>query len=541
VKRPLLAGAIFALALLAPAVQAQGSRADLLRQATAAYDDFDIPRAARFARAALDPSIGARDSTWARGVHLLTQLLIEDNQSAQATLWAKWAMRIEPTLQIDSVRFLGEVVTTLREARAAAVRTTADDATRETFAWPTATFTGTEARLRLAPGANGVSVLVTGVGLLTEGPGITLQPGTYDMQVNATGFLPLRITREALPGVTTEFAFTLTSAAVAANTLAADVVARVNRSVVPLNVTRFGAPAAVCAVGAVAGGGRLVVTSYTAIRGADGIASGPGDGVRVAAWNVAANLAVLVVPNAPQDTLPLTDNVVAGQALFGVTLQECRTPSQTRVLLSSWEGRPAGTLNLSAPLTGGVAGAPIVDVQGNIAGVWNTGPNAVPAAVVAGLVATARANVAAGRLLTPQAVATQERHRYGTIVIAADIPEAAIKVTPLEAWHWPALAAEATGTLTLNAPAGRYRVEASVPGVPTRTLEVTVLPGERGRVAVDFRVVAGGGDVAEPRRGMPRWAWIAVIGGGAVAAVALGGGGSSGGGGGSISISVPNP
>jgi hypothetical protein len=182
-----------------------------------------------------------------------------------------------------------------------------------------------------------------------------------------------------------------------------------------------------------------------------------------------------------------------------------------------------------------------VDVQGNIAGVWNTGPNAVPAAVVAGLVATARANVAAGRLLTPQAVATQERHRYGTIVIAADIPEAAIKVTPLEAWHWPALAAEATGTLTLNAPAGRYRVEASVPGVPTRTLEVTVLPGERGRVAVDFRVVAGGGDVAEPRRGMPRWAWIAVIGGGAVAAVALGGGGSSGGGGGSISISVPNP
>ncbi len=540
-KRLLLVGTTLALALTAPALQAQGSRADLLRQATAAYDDFDIPRAARLARAALDPSIGARDSVWARGVHLLTQLLIEDNQNAQATLWARWAMRIEPTLQIDSVRFLGEVVTTLRDARAAVVRTTADDATRETFAWPTATFTGNEARIRLAPGADNVSILVTGVGLVSPGPGITLQPGTYDLQVNATGFLPLRITREALPGVTTEFSFTLTSAAAAANTLAADVATRVNRSVVPLNVTRFGGAAPACAAGVVASGGRLVVTSYTAIRGADGVASGPGDGVRVAAWNVAANLAVLVVPNAAADTLPITDNLVAGQALFGITLQECRTPTQTRVLLSSWEGRPAGSLNLSAPLPGDVSGAPFVDFRGSIAGVWNSGPTAVPAAVVTGLLSTARANVAAGRLLTPQAVATQERHRYGTMVIAADIPEAAIKVTPLEAWHWAGLAAEATGTLTLNAPAGRYRVEASVPGVPTRTLEVTVVPGERGRTAVDFRVVAGGGDVVEPRKGLPRWVWIVAIGGGAAAALALGGGGGGGPSGGSIGIAVPNP
>ena len=538
-KRLLLAGTILALALTAPAVQAQGSRTELLRQATAAYDDFDIPRAARFARAARDPSLGARDTAWVRGVHLLTQLLIEDNQNAQATLWARWAMRIEPTLQIDSVRFLGEVVTTLREARASAVRTTADDATRETFAWPTATFTGTEARLRLAPSATAVSVLVTGVGLLTGGPGLALAPGTYDLQVNASGFLPLRITREALPGVTTEFSFTLTSAAAAANTLAADVSARVNRSIVPLNVTRFGAPAS-CAAGVTAAGGRLVVTSYSAIRGADGVASGPGDGVRVAAWNVAANLAVLVVPNAAPDTLPLTDNVVAGQALFGISLQECRTPTHTRVLLSAWEGRPAGSLRLSAPLAGDVAGAPLVDFQGNVAGVWNGGPNAVPAAVVAGLLQTARTNVAAGRVLTPQAVATQERHRYGTVVIAADIPEAAIKVTPLETWHWAALATAATGTLTLNAPAGRYRVEATVAGVPTRTLEVTVVAGERGRAAIDFRVVAGGQPVAAPRKGLPRWVWIVAIGGGAAAALALSGGGG-GASGGTIGISVPNP
>lgn len=539
-KRLRLAGAIFALALITPSAQAQGSRAELLRQATAAYDDFDIPRAARFARAAIDPSLGVRDTVWARGVHLLTQLLIEDNQNAQATLWARWAMRLEPTLQIDSVRFLGEVVSTLRDARAAAVRTTADDATRETFAWPTATFTGTEARLRLAPSATNVSVLVTGVGLLTDGPGITLQPGTYELQVSASGYLPLRITREALPGVTTEFAFTMTSAAAAANTLAADVRTRVNRSLVPLNITRFGAPAA-CAAGLTASGGRLVVTSYSAIRGADGVASGAGDGVRVAAWSVASNLAVLVVPNAAVDTLPITDNLVAGQALFGLGLQECRTPTETRVLLSDWEGRPAGRLNLSAPLPGDVAGAPFVDFQGNFAGVWNGGPTAVPAAVVTGLLQTARANVAAGRLLTPQAVATQERHRYGTVVIAADIPEAAIKVTPLESWHWADLATEGTGSVTLSAPAGRYRVEATVPGVPTRTLDVTVVAGERGRTAVNFRAVAAGQPVVAERKRFPRWAWIAVIGGGAVAAVALGGGGGAGASGGTIGITVANP
>ena len=541
-KRLLLVLSLVALAGTATSVRAQGSRGDLLRQATAAYDDFDIPRAVRFARAALDPALGARDTTWARGVHLMTQLLIEDNQAPQAALWARWAMRLEPRLPIDSVNFLGGVVTALREARASTARTAGDDATRETFGWPTATSTSVEARLRLAPSAVAVNVLVRGVGLLIAGPGITLEPGTYELVVNAPGYLPLNITREALPGVITDFAFTLTSNAAAANTLAANVRARVDRSIVPLTITRFGmAPA--CAVGVTAAGGRLVLTSYHAVRGADAVSSGAtgGEAVRVAAWDVPANLAVLVVPNAVADTLPLAPTLVDGQALFGIGLAACRTTSETRVVLNSWEGRPAGSLALSAPLTGEVLGSPFVDFQGNIAGVWNAGPTAVPAAVIAGLLSTARANVAAGRVVTPQALAVQENHRFGTVVITADLPNATIRVTPVEAWHWEGLVASGTGPLTFNGPAGRYRVQASAPEMPARTQEITIVAGTRTRAAIAVRVASGEQQVAEPRRGMPRWAWIAIIGGGAAgAALALGGGGG-GPSGGTIGISVPNP
>jgi hypothetical protein len=165
----------------------------------------------------------------------------------------------------------------------------------------------------------------------------------------------------------------------------------------------------------------------------------------------------------------------------------------------------------------------------------------VPAAVVRPLLATARANVAAQRLRTPAEVARAENHRYGVVVIASDVPTATIAVTPIEAWHWEGLAAQGTGTLTFNAPAGRYRVQVSAPNLAPRTQEITVVAGERTRAAVAVQQVAGGAAIA-PRRGLPKWAWIAIIGGGAgVAALALGGGGGDGPSTGSIDLQVPIP
>ena len=535
-----LAPLVGAFLLLPVAAQAQ-SRADLLRQAQAALDDFDAPRAIRLARAAANPALGPLDSTWVRGVHVLTQILIEEQQQPLAATWAQWAMRQQPDLPIDSVNFLTNVVTTLREARAKAVRTSADDATRTTYQWPAATSESSESRFRVAAGATPVTVLVRGIGLVGA-QGLALPPGTYELDVSANGFLPLRVTREALPGVTAEFAFTLTSAAVAAENLGADVAARLARATRPLQVARFGLPQA-CAVGLASGGARLVLTSYHAIRGADAITSN-GE-VRVAAYDVAANLAVLVLPAAASDTLPSTTQAIDGQSLWGVTLADCQaTPAPSaRVLLQGWEGRPLGTLALSAA-PAATLGSPLVDYEGRVVGVWTAGGRAAPASVVAPLVARAKEAVAANRTLTAQQVATQENHRYGSAVIAVDVPNATVKVTPMEAWQWEELRADGPAPFTFRGVAGRYRVEASAPNAPTVTQVVTLRAGETVRTPISLRAVAQGPAGPAPaaaKRRVPRWVWVVAAGGaigGAAMAMGGGGGGSSGG---TIVIEVPNP
>lgn len=535
----LLAPLVGALFLLPQSVAAQ-SRADLLRQAATALDDFDAARAIRFARAALNPQLGPLDSTWTRGVHVLTQILIEEQRQPLAATWAQWALRQQPDLQIDSVNFLSNVVTTLREARVAAVRSTADDATRTTYEWPGTTTDAGESRFRIASGGPPLTVLVRGIGLVGA-QGLVLPPGTYELEVNATGFLPLRVTREALPGVTSEFAFTLTSAAAAAEELAADVAARVARATRPLQVARFGMPQA-CAAGLASGGERLVLTSYHAIRGADAITAN-GE-VRVAAYDVAANLAVLMLPAAAPDTLASTAQLLDGQSLWGVTLADCQTAAPTqRVVLEQWEGRPLGALLLSNAPLAATLGSPLVDYQGNLAGVWTAGGRAAPASVIAPLLARAKENVAANRTMTAQQVATQENHRYGSVVIAVDMPNATVKVTPLEAWQWQELRAEGPAPFTFRGAAGRYRVEVSAPNVSARTQEVTLRAGETVRTAISLRAVAQGpAPAAAPRRGVPKWVWAVAIGGAVGGALALGGGGGGGGSsGGTIVIEVPNP
>ena len=118
--------------LLLPATAESQSRADLLRQTAAALDDFDAPGAIRLARAALNPALGPLDTAWVRGVHLLTQVLIEEQQAPVAKVWAQWAMRTKPDFAIDSVNFISVVVTTLREARAATVLPFVDEKPRTT-------------------------------------------------------------------------------------------------------------------------------------------------------------------------------------------------------------------------------------------------------------------------------------------------------------------------------------------------------------------------------------------------------------------------
>ena len=48
---------------------AQQSRSELLRSATAAYDDFQPERALDMLRVAVNPALGPTDTAWVRGVH----------------------------------------------------------------------------------------------------------------------------------------------------------------------------------------------------------------------------------------------------------------------------------------------------------------------------------------------------------------------------------------------------------------------------------------------------------------------------------------
>ena len=527
-KRILLVGALLvsAIALAPVSVEAQ-DRGALLRQAQAAYDDFDPPRAIRIARAALNPALGPLDSTWARGVHLLAQILIEEQQADAAKVWARWAMRTRPDLPIDSVNFLTGVVTALRDARTDAPRTAADEKTVATYTWPGATATTTEARIRVAAASSQLNVLVRGVGLV--GPeGLVVPPGTYELEVSGTGFLPLRVTREALPGVVSTFAFDLVPAAAASMTLAADVRAKVFAATVPLSVARFGAPQAACAAGVASGGERLVLTSYQAIRGADAVTAN-GE-VKVAAWDVASNLAVLVLPAAAANSLESTTDILDGQALWAISLAECRTPAESRVELQGWEGRPLGALALNQPPLNAAIGSPLVDYRGSFAGTWSGGNRAAPTSVIAPLLARARENVAAERTMTAQQVATQENHRHGAVLIAVDVPNATVKLTPIEAWHLTEMTAQGMAPFSFRGEAGRYRVEASAPGVPSRTQEIVVRAGETTRTAISLRAVAAvpGAAAAPQKKGIPKWVWAVGI-GGVAAAAALGGGGGGGG------------
>ena len=567
--------AVAALLLLAPpALSAQNApaqpanRAALVTQAAAAYENVEPDRALQLARAALDPALGGADTTWVRALHLLAQVLVENGNEPDARTWARWGMRLNPTMRIDTVNYLAGVVSVLRDARAyASVRTDSDDLTRMTWTWPGRTSTATQGTLRLDPSPMSAAIRVTvsnaattpggargtPVGQLVAGAGLALPPGSYEIEVTATGFLPARITREVLPGATLTLAFQLTSSAVISATITDAARQNAYRSTAALSVSRFGTPAPACAAGVVAGS-RLLLTSYTAIRGADALTvrinGQPVTGeLRVAAYDAGANLAVVVLPAARTDSVALATQIIDGQSAWAITLAQCATIADTRANIDEWAQRPLGALRLSTTIAQGVNGAPVVDYLGRLAGVWTAGAGAIPAPNASAQLAQARQAITAQQTVTLAEVARRESHLYGGVTVATDVPGATVKLTGLERWHWTEVTAGATGPAPYNfsGPMGRYRLETSAPGLQTRTQEIVIRPGETIRVAVPLRtaVAQGPQGPAQPQaapKKSKKWVWIAVIGGAAGAAAALGGGGGTPAATtGSINISVPNP
>ena len=201
--RPLTpwAVALLMLACVAPA-RAQNRNAQIAA-AQQAYDGFDPARAAQLLRVALNPATGPTDSSWARGVQLLTQILLEDKKDSMASVWARWAVRLAPGLQVDSVTYLPQVVATIRSARnSVAARPGPGEAlTRTTWDWdwPSAGVRDPMGGVRpgVATVPSTVRLLVVGVGLLTPGQTLPLNPGTYDVQATADGYVTAYSVRSA--------------------------------------------------------------------------------------------------------------------------------------------------------------------------------------------------------------------------------------------------------------------------------------------------------------------------------------------------------
>ena len=532
-------------------VGAQETRAALLRQATAALEDFNQSSALDFARTSLDPSLGVPDSAWSQSVHMITLILIERGDESLARTWARWAMRMNPLMVVDtSVNTTAAVKANLLSARdSAGKRSTDDDVTRTAWTWATRGSSETQGRIRLDPTTMPVpvNVVVRGVGMLPAGQGLALAPGTYEIEVAAPGYLQARVWREVLPGTTLTLSFQLNSAAVVSGTLSEAMRTRVYSGTAVLSTSRSGGPPT-CSAGVLAGG-QLVLTSYTAIRGAEFLSVSIGSdakltaSVRVAAYDAAANLAVLTVPSPRIDTVPIAGSVIDGQAVWGIGLADCTSPSSSRSVIAEWTQRPLGALRLAETFVQGLPGSPIVDYLGRLTGVWTDGTTAVPATRALPLLDQARANIAARTTLAVADVARLENHLYGSLSITSDVRGTTARVTPLENWHWAPLATAAPTPFAFSGPMGRYRVEFLGAGLPSRTQEVTIRYGEATTVADVQKTVAQSPPptAAQPsikKRGVPKWVWFAVLGGGA-AAVALGGSSAPTTGSAIIDITVP--
>jgi hypothetical protein len=530
-------------------VEAQQSRPELVRAAVTAADDFAPERALELVKVALNPALGPVDTSWNRGVHLLTQLLVEGNNQDLARTWSRWAMRLSPTMPIDSVNYVAGVAGTLRDARtAASVRTPGDGVTQTSWIWVGRGSSEANGRISITQGAIPVpvNVRIVGGGLIPAG-GLSLPPGSYEVEAAAPGYLPARVTREVLPGVTTTLAFALTSAAVASDVIADNVRQRAFANLATLQVSRF-ATAPGCAVGAYVSRDGLIVTSYRAVRGADNVTVG-GAPARIAAYDVASDLAVLQTTTTRTDSIPIAASIADGQSAWGFRLADCRTPSETRTRVNLWTDRPRGALQLSGAPVGATVGSPLIDVNGRLSGVWGDESRAVPAPAIASLITAARRAITANTVQSAADVARKENHTYGSVAIGADLPGTSLRVSPLETWQWESLRAAGAAPLTFIGPMGRYRVEATAPGGATRQQEFTIRPGATERLMVTLRQVAGAPGAGTPTVAKKKSKLPWILGGvgvaGAGIALALGGGSSppptTGPNIGSINISIPNP
>jgi len=201
---------------IAPAasLRAQDPRDAMVARASS---EFDAARRLQLLMSALNPTAGPPRGAWPVGVQLLAQTLIEDGQDSVAGVWLRWAVRLSPDLQPDTVQFLPRVVSAYRSARDFVMnsRSPSDSLATTTWLWPAKQAGDRWGRLQIASSslAAPMQVDVKGVGPVAAGGAIPLGAGTYSISASASGYDSARVTREVLPGVTTVIEFHLRSTA----------------------------------------------------------------------------------------------------------------------------------------------------------------------------------------------------------------------------------------------------------------------------------------------------------------------------------------
>jgi hypothetical protein len=345
----------------------------------------------------------------------------------------------------------------------------------------------------------------------------------------------------------------------APTTLSADARTAVQRQLELLTVSRFGAQTA-CATSAFMSRSGLLLTTYKAIRGADRVqVELPGgrqvaDEVRVAAYDVAADLAVLQIPTIRPDSLSVATSVSSGQPLWGFGFAMCTAPRDVQVSVAN--ATPAGFDLADTVVTGT---GPLVSPSGAIVGLATGTRTAVGGARIAEVLDQARRNVGTGSVLTVGQVALRENHAYGSVALSYDVAGADARITPLETWQWPQTAVSGALPLTFAGPMGRYHLQVRVAGQVQQDRDFSVRPEMADRLAIAVQQLAQQPQPVVPpapqakkRGGGGGGIVLAILGlGAAGAAVAVLAGkksSSSGGGGnppptqtGSISVTVPNP
>jgi hypothetical protein len=509
---------------LAPAVlAAQQTRNQRIAAAQQAYQNFDTERALELLRGAVNPAEGPPDSAWAYGIELLGQIVSEAGDTAQAGVWFRWAFRTAANIPIDTINFLPDVFRAMRGARAGITASTGDAVTRTTYQWAAPGAPAGQGRFQVvsprmtAP----VNALAQGRIGVQSGQTITVAAGTYQIQGAAEGYLPAQITREVLPGVTTVLEFNLSP--VSAAVLSSGARAAAYRALVPLTVRRFGSDSA-CVTGALVSGSGLVLTSYAAIRGAERLSAAVGtqrygDEIRVLVWDPARNLAVLQLPVARPDSLPLAAQVTPGQFVWALGLAGCQTALDTR-------SQVGNAIQPALELTDSVRDAQhvgaVIGSDGAVVGLLTGARAAAPLGDVRAIVDSARRQIAAREKLTAAQVALRTNHAYGSMAITADVTGMTARVTPLETWQWPAVSWSGTLPHTFAGPMGRYQLELEAPGQAPRRLTFTIRPGQAERFPVTAQVVGGPGPqvpAAKKKGGFPLP--IVLIGAGGAGAAAF--------------------